>query len=62
MGLNWCRYLRATSQQLFLSEQCHAIYEYEIATGASFALANIKDLDKRAASEDFINGYDSLGQ
>ncbi|WP_369434631.1 hypothetical protein [Psychromonas sp. MME1] len=37
----------------------NAIYEYDIATGDSFELANIKELDRQAAAKDFITGYDS---
>lgn len=37
----------------------NAIYEYDIDTGTSFELANIRQLDKQAAKKSFIAGYDS---
>ena len=60
----WIFQLSADEKKIYIGmsdmgSSRNAIYEYDIASSRSFELANIKDLDKRAASEDFITGYDS---
>jgi hypothetical protein len=60
----WIFQLSADEKKIYIgrSDQGashNAIYEYDIASGHSVELANMKELDKRASSEDFITGYDS---
>ena len=59
----WIFQLSADEEKIYIGlsdgNQPNAIYEYDIATGTSFELLKISDLDNQAAVEDFITGYDS---
>ena len=59
----WIFQLSADEEKIYIGlsdgNQPNAIYEYDIATGTSFELLKISDLDNQAAIEDFITGYDS---
>jgi hypothetical protein len=59
----WIFQLSADEEKIYIGlsdgNQPNAIYEYNIATGTSFELLKISDLDNQAAIEDFITGYDS---
>lgn len=60
----WIFQLSADEKKIYIGRSDmgasrNAIYEYDIASGDSFELANMEELDKRASSEDFITGYDS---
>jgi hypothetical protein len=59
----WVFQLSADEQKIYIGlsdgGQPNAIYEYDIATGNSFELLQINDLDATAATENFITGYDS---
>ena len=59
----WVFQLSADEEKIYIGlsdgNQPNAIYEYDIATGNSFELLEISDLDSQAAVENFITGYDS---
>jgi hypothetical protein len=59
----WVFQLSADEEKIYIGlsdgNQPNAIYEYDIATGTSFELLKISDLDSQAAVENFITGYDS---
>ena len=59
----WVFQLSADEEKIYIGlsdgNQPNAIYEYDIATGNSFELLKISDLDSQAAVENFITGYDS---
>jgi hypothetical protein len=59
----WVFQLSADEEKIYIGlsdgNQPNAIYEYDIATGNSFELLKISDLDSQAAIENFITGYDS---
>lgn len=59
----WVFQLSADEEKIYIGlsdgNQPNAIYEYDIATGTSFELLKISDLDSQAAIENFITGYDS---
>ena len=59
----WIFQLSADEEKIYIGlsdgPQPNAIYEYDIATGSSFELLKINDLDDAAAAEAFITGYDS---
>ena len=59
----WIFQLSADEEKIYIGlsdgAQPNAIYEYDIATGSSFELLKISDLDAAAAAEKFITGYDS---
>jgi hypothetical protein len=59
----WVFQLSADEEKIYIGlsdgNQPNAIYEYDIASGTSFELLKISDLDNQAAIEDFITGYDS---
>ena len=59
----WVFQLSADEEKIYIGlsdgNQPNAIYEYDIATGTSFELLKISDLDNQAAIENFITGYDS---
>jgi hypothetical protein len=59
----WIFQLSADEEKIYIGlsdgNQPNSIYEYDIATGTSFELLKISDLDNQAAVEDFITGYDS---
>jgi hypothetical protein len=59
----WIFQLSADEEKIYIGlsdgNQPNAIYEYDIASGTSFELLKISDLDSQAAIENFITGYDS---
>ena len=59
----WVFQLSADEEKIYIGlsdgNQPNAIYEYDIASGTSFELLKISDLDSQAAIENFITGYDS---
>ena len=59
----WIFQLSADEKKIYIGlsdgPQPNAIYEYDIATGSSFELLKINELDDAAAAEAFITGYDS---
>ena len=59
----WVFQLSADEKKIYIGlsdgSRPNAIYEYDIATGSSYELAKISDLDDVAANENFITGYDS---
>ena len=59
----WIFQLSADEQKIYIGlsdgSQPNAIYQYDIATGSSFELLKMTDLDDVAAAEAFITGYDS---
>ncbi len=59
----WIFQLSADEKKIYIGlsdgPQPNAIYEYDIATGSSFELLKLNDLDDAAAAEAFITGYDS---
>ena len=59
----WIFQLSADEKKIYIGlsdgPQPNAIYEYDIATGSSFELLKMTDLDDVAAAEAFITGYDS---
>ena len=61
----WVFQLSADEQKIYIGlsdggrPNPNAIYEYDIASGSSFELLKISELDNLAAVENFITGYDS---
>ena len=59
----WVFQLSADEEKIYIGlsdgGRPNAIYEYDIATGNSFELLQIGDLDATVATENFITGYDS---
>lgn len=59
----WVFQLSADEEKIYIGlsdgGRPNAIYEYDIATGSSFELLEINELDDIAAIENFITGYDS---
>ena len=59
----WVFQLSADEEKIYIGlsdgNQPNAIYEYDIASGTSFELLKISDLDSEAAIKNFITGYDS---
>ena len=59
----WIFQLSADEEKIYIGlsdgAQPNAIYEYDIATGSSFELLKMTDLDTQSAAENFITGYDS---
>ena len=59
----WVFQLSADEEKIYIGlsdgNQPNAIYEYNIASGTSFELLKISDLDSEAAIKNFITGYDS---
>ena len=59
----WVFQLSADEQKIYIGlsdgSRPNAIYEYDIASGTSFELLKISELDNLAAIENFITGYDS---
>jgi hypothetical protein len=59
----WVFQVSADEEKIYIGlsdgNQPNAIYEYDIASGTSFELLKISDLDSQAAIENFITGYDS---
>jgi len=59
----WVFQLSADEEKIYIGlsdgSRPNAIYEFDIATGQSYELLKMSDLDDMAASENFITGYDS---
>ena len=59
----WVFQLSADNQKIYIGQSDGAgpntIHEFDIASGSSYELLKISDLDDVAATEDFITGYDS---
>lgn len=64
LAKTWVFQLSADEKKIYIGlsdrgSSRNAIYEYDIETGTSFELVNMRQLDKQVAKEDFIAGYDS---
>ena len=59
----WIFQLSADEEKIYIGlsdgSRPNAIYEYDIASGNSYELLEMTDLDDAAAAENFITGYDS---
>ena len=59
----WIFQLSADEEKIYIGlsdgSRANAIYEYDIASGDSYELLLMTDLDDAAAAENFITGYDS---
>ncbi len=59
----WIFQLSADEEKIYIGlsdgSRPNAIYEYDIASGDSYELLEMTDLDDDAAAENFITGYDS---
>ena len=59
----WVFQLSADEKKIYIGlsdgARPNAIYEYDIASGSSFELLKISELDNLASIENFITGYDS---
>ena len=59
----WVFQLSADEEKIYIGQSDGAgpntIYEFDIASGSSYQLLQISDLDDAAATENFITGYDS---
>ena len=59
----WVFQLSADEKKIYIGKSDgpdpNAIFEFDIASGSSYKLLEISDLDDQAATENFITGYDS---
>ena len=59
----WVFQLSADEEKIYIGQSDgsgpNTIYEFDIASGSSYELLKISDLDDVAATENFITGYDS---